>query len=287
MIRCFVCKVLYCLSLLCVFITVVWGVVVFNRSTLCKTKANILFLGNSRIQFGIDDRLIPNSLNAGLNADNYVFSYLKLKLLKKYNPQIDTLFLGIDNVSVFHYFQVSGDKFHPFFWDLLTVEDWFFFLKNDRAIFQSPLEWLKILYPLKSYMGSVSFQQLGIGGFSELHRDKLKIDIDRYYKQKRNTSISKEENISLFQDLYLRKIISFCNQKNIKLFLLNMPSYPINNNESDDLGKYIHSNFSEIPYYDFRSTHLPDSCYGDISHLNYKGARAFTEIFYNVVWFEK
>lgn len=281
MVRLFIHKVLLYVAFVCLFIITVWGVVVFNRPLLCKTDANVLFLGNSRIQYGIDDRLIPKSLNVGLNADNYVFAYLKLKLLKKYNPQIDTLFLGVDEASVFHYFQISGDKFHPFFWDVLTVDDWLFFLKNDRAIFQSPLEWLKILYPLKSYIEPVSFQQLGIGGFSELIRDKLQVDIEKH-KDVEEGHASKKR-INLFQDLYLKKIVSFCCQENIKLFFLNMPSYPIGDKDSDDLRNYALS-FKDIPYYDFETVQLPDSCYGDISHLNYKGAKIFTEIFRNTVW---
>lgn len=280
MIRLFIYKVSLYVAFACLFIIIVWSIVVFNRPLLCKTDANVLFLGNSRIQYGIDDSLIPNSLNAGLNADNYVFSYLKLKLLKKYNPQIDTLFLGVDEASVFHYFQVSGDKFHPFFWDVLTIDDWSFFLKNDRAIFQSPLEWLKILYPLKSYIKSISFQQLGIGGFSELHRDKLQVDIEKHKDVEE--AYSPEERINLFQDLYLKKIVSFCRQENIQLFFLNMPSFQIGDKDSGDLRNYVLS-FKGIPYYDFETVQLPDSCYGDIAHLNYKGAKVFTKMFYNTI----
>lgn len=32
-----------------------------------------------------------------------------------------------------------------------------------------------------------------------------------------------------------------------------------------------------MPFYDYELMQLPDSCYGDASHLNYRGARIISE----------
>lgn len=275
--RVFICKLCKLLILLFSLLLIFWGVIIHNRAEICKIDANILFLGNSRVQYGIDDRLIPRAFNAGLNADNYVFSYLKLKLLKKYNPQIDTLYLGYDAPSVYNYFEkTTNDKFHPYFWDILDKDDWLFFIENDSDIFTSPLHWLKILYPLRSYISEVSFQNLGLGGFSELYRDKLREDIELMKGNKKN-GVKVQPN--LLQKKYLDKIVSFCHRENIELYFINMPSYTKDTNE--DLWNNKLLNYENIRYYDFECIELPDSCYGDITHLNYRGAKVFTSFMIN------
>lgn len=249
-----------------------WKAITFNRSELCKTNKEILFLGNSRIQYGINDDSLHNVLNLGLNADNYFFSYLKLKLMKKYNPQINTVYLGYDKASIFHYFKSSEDKFHPFYWDLLDSQDINFIIKEDRTCLSSPLHWLKILYPLLSFTKKIDIKELGIGGYTPLKRDKLQQAIQNYQQTK------EEDTIEQKQMTYLTKIVHFCQENNIQLYFINMPSYPISYNKEIDcrLDSLAATQYPKIKYYDYEFIHLPDSCYGDIYHINYKGANTFT-----------
>ena len=272
MIKKFILRCLLFISCFIMIIIFAWNFITYNREELCKTEANILFLGNSRIQYGVNDQIIPNTLNVGLNADNYVFSYLKLKLLKRYNPQIDTLILGYDKATLTHYFQISDEKFHPFFWDLLDYDDWIFFLKHDTNIFMSPLNWLKILFPIKSHFATIKFQELGIGGYYDLYRDKLAEAIQQYQKSASNI------NTDELQEFYLKKIVHFCSSNNIKVIFLNMPSHPITYNLAEDkfLKQYAATHYSEIPYWDYEFIELPDSCYGDLTHINYRGAKSIS-----------
>lgn len=261
-----------------IFITSIllcWKVITFNRRELCKTNKEILLLGNSRIQYGINDDSLHNVLNLGLNADNYFFSYLKLKLMKKYNSQINTVYLGYDKTSIFHYFKSSEDKFHPFYWDLLDMEDIKFIFNEDRACLSSPLHWLKILYPLLSFTEKIDIKELGIGGYTYLKRDKLQQAIQNFKQLEEDTEIEQK------QILYLDKIIHFCQENNMQLYFLNMPSYPISYNKRNDekLDSIAITQYPQIKYYDYEFIYLPDSCYGDIYHINYKGANAFTSLF--------
>lgn len=250
-----------------------WNALLIHRESICKTNANKLFLGTSRIQFSIDDRMIPNALNAGLNADDYIFSYLKLKLLKKYNHQIDTVYLICDRGTVYSSFHISEDKFHPYYWDLLDLEDWNKIIRYDRACFSLPLYWLKILPLVKSYFGPVSFQDLGIGQFSELYRNKLQEDIRR-----KKDNFSENYSVDKMQKFYLDRIVEFCRQNHIQLFFLNTPSHKssFNKKAEDILDDFLKTNYSDVVYYDFEYIDIPDSCFGDVGHLNYKGAKYFT-----------
>lgn len=251
------------------------NILVAHRGDICKTDAHILFLGTSRIQYSVNDRLLANTLNAGLNADNYIFSYFKLQLLHKYNPQIDTLFLIYDASTIFHSFNVSDEKFHPFYWDLLDSDDFKNILLYDRDCFSTPLQWLKIKVPLESYFKDVKFQDLGIGQYSDLFRDKLPEDIERWKKSAKQNC---ELHIDTMQSIYLHKIVSFCREKNVKLFLINPPTYKLAYDVNTDrlLDSYVKKKYPDIPYLDFEFISVPDSCFGDMSHLNYRGADYFT-----------
>ena len=264
-----------------------WSVLVCHREKICKTDAHLLFLGTSRIQYSVNDMMIARCLNAGLNADDYIFSYLKLKLLHKYNPQIDTLFLIYDASTLFHSFRVSDEKFHPFYWDLLDREDVKNILLYDRNCFSRTLQWLKIKAPLESYYKDVKFENLGIGQYSDLYREKLYEDIERW-KQ----SIQKnhaESNVDAMQSIYLDKIVRYCNKQNIRLFLINTPTYKLAYNIQADtlLDSYIKKKYPDIPYLDFEFISVPDSCFGDMSHLNYKGARYFTKFLIDTLKLQK
>lgn len=255
------------------FLLLFWAIILVHREEICKTSANKLFLGTSRIQYSIDDRMIPKSLNAGLNADNYIFSYLKLKLLKKYNPQIDTVYIICDRGTIYSSFHVSEDKFHPFYWDLLDWEDWKNIVRYDRACFSLPLYWQKVLPLVKAYLVPVSFQELGIGQFSELERNKLQEDIRR---QKKN--LSDNYFVDKMQKLYLDRIVEFCKLNQIQLFFLNTPSHKSSFNKKTEgmIDDFLKTNYSDVVYYDFEYIDIPDSCFGDVEHLNYKGAKYFT-----------
>lgn len=41
--------------------------------------------------------------------------------------------------------------------------------------------------------------------------------------------------------------------------------------------KFYQENYSHIKFYDFRTLNLPDSCFRDLDHLNYKGAKIFSD----------
>ncbi|GHT65454.1 hypothetical protein AGMMS50239_25330 [Bacteroidia bacterium] len=79
--------------------------------------------------------------------------------------------------------------------------------------------------------------------------------------------------------LLLRRIVRiFCNEKEVKLILFNTPVYQVD--KYTDQAKFDSLRIAILPdvdYMDFSDFLLPDSCYGDIGHLNYHGAEIFSE----------
>ncbi len=260
-------------------VTALWIFVIWKRANVCyNEKATTLVLGSSRIQYSFDDSIVPNSWNVGLNADNYNIMLLKLKLLHHYNPQIKNLVLLCDQDLIYHYFSGVEYKLHPYYWDFMTFDDFLFILKNDKILLYTPLQWLKILYPIKSFFGDIKFNELGIGGYTKLERNKLKEDLAR---EEHNANNSERRTPNINQILYLNKIIDYCNNNQIEITFINSPSYPTKNiiEGNKALKEFINTTYSNIKFIDYELINFPDSCYGDIGHLNYHGATIFSKKF--------
>ena len=260
-----------------------WKTVTWTRPQLCQhSDATILVMGNSRIQYGFDDHQVPYTWNVGLNADNYNIIYWKLKTLHQYNPQIKKVLIEVDNATLFGYFHGVEYKLHPYYWDVMNTEDWLDLIIEDRTILLYPFDWMKILFPLKSLISPIAFQDLGIGSYTCLQRDKLQedLDIENQTRKKRKESISNKSLVDDFQLKYLNKIVEYCHSHNICVEFINMPSYPIESIKHSNLrlSKFVKRTFPNIPFHNYELMELPDSCYGDISHLNYRGANTIAPI---------
>lgn len=136
--------------------------------------------------------------------------------------------------------------------------------------------YLKILLPLKSLVSTITCQDLGIGGYTRLERDKLSED---QALKDCDSPRKSAPRIHAYNVSYLRKIYDYCQKHHLELIFFNMPSYPthgiIEGNKS--LHRFVEENYPNVPYFDYELMQLPDSCYGDASHLNYRGAKIISE----------
>lgn len=265
------------MAVLAMLMFCVWKSVTWTRDDLCyHSEATTLVLGNSRVQYGFDDSLMPGTWNSAVNADNYNVIYWRLKMLHQRNPQLQRVMVICDQTQVYNYFKNIPDKVHPYYWDVMTVEDWWRLVVHDSGILLNPLHFLKVLLPLKSLVSPISYQDLGIGGYTRLERDKLRTD--QAIKDK-DTPRESVPQIHAYNVSYLRKIYNYCQEHHLKLIFFNMPSYPtqavIDGNKY--LHRFVEENYPDVPFYDYELMQLPDSCYGDASHLNYRGARVISE----------
>ena len=60
------------------------------------------------------------------------------------------------------------------------------------------------------------------------------------------------------------------------IILLATPQHHMSKIDTLTYKQYHQQNYKEIKFYDFRSLQLPDSCFGDLNHLNHKGAKIFS-----------
>ena len=118
-----------------------------------------------------------------------------------------------------------------------------------------------------------------LGGYLYLERDKLKEDIkrknDEQFRDDRNfISVENLDKLNLY---FLDQIVAYCNKNGIVLCFIIPPQHKLAS-EDMSLCNQLHDKcYADIPFYNFRYMELPDSCFGDLGHLNYRGAKVFSE----------
>jgi hypothetical protein len=207
-----------------------------------------------------------------------LYTYAKLKRFLDENAHIDTVMLS------FHYSTLEEDDWVweesyvmykiPSYLTLLGREEIGVFARKKmsllKSVFHPPLT-----LPLKFIKrgGHLSYKDLGIGGYQRSDRNKLQEDIAL-----RQNNQTEKAGISFYQKEYLLKIAALCKSRNVELILINAPTYrPETYGSLDLLNEFRETYLPDVTYWDYSAFPLPDDAYGDIDHLNRKGAEIFSK----------
>lgn len=132
------------------------------------------------------------------------------------------------------------------------------------------------MYYSINFINQGDYKAIKFGRYLYLKRNKLEEAINRFEPEKNIVALS-ELHIK-----YLVKIIEFCKEKNIQLIFITTPHHKYflekNNSYIQTINSYIYSFVGNHTYLDFSSFKFPsDEYYGDLTHLNYKGATYFSK----------
>jgi hypothetical protein len=272
----------FCLNAAIVAVAVAVVYFVLSRvSFVIPGDKNILVLGDSHTECAIDDSIFTRSFNISQSGTAYLYSYTKLRKFLAVNPHIDTVLLSFHGGSIQKSLDewILGDRYIlgriPQYFSLLRTEELSLFVKNPAfysALVKLPMKSIGAL--LKFMIGrTLTYKDWYIGGYFKLDRDRLQQALEQ---QENNTVV--ETEYSGYQIDYLLKIVELCNERGVELILFNAPTY--------DAGKY--GNLRALNdfytaycggtrYLDYSDFPLPDYGYGDIGHLNFKGAEIFSQ----------
>lgn len=272
------------LALVIFMLVLFWSFLTLTRAKYCTTNAHILICGNSTVEYGVDDSLIPNSLNIGFNADHMDFIYAKIKMIKKYSPAVDTILIAVDDAMIEKNVTqgYNSELHHPYYYDQYSVGDIWYILNN------SSLNWIEstIARPcravhIKTILGdigknSMSFKALGIGGYYHLDRHKLEEDINISNDKDSELSTCCETDKYSYSIYFLNRIKDFCDKNDMKLIFFTTPKH---SKAQTYNYKYICNEFfPDVELFDFTILPLSDMYFGDTYHLNTAGAQYFTPI---------
>ncbi len=266
--------------------------IAITRSLLLRTDltfptgTNTLVLGDSQVEWAVNDSLIPRTVNLAQGGEAYLYSYAKAKHFFEANPDLDTLWLSFNYMALDHVQDTltRSDRYIkfklPFNFFLLDATDACIFLGLPKAyitLAQTPF--IRWGFIRKAVRGPTNYKDLNFGGYSGTTEQKLKKDLSvRANEQKLGTTRPPEFGAARDQVEYLQRTIDLCRANGVTCILLNTPVHPVAQKGSDTTAyyAYIQQHFPDQPFFDHSSWQFPDSCFRDAVHLNAHGATRYT-----------
>lgn len=243
----------------------------FNNAS--NLEYELLILGNSRTYRGINpEKLSYTSFNFSHDNDSYNQIYYKLKYLIDVEKDIKYLILGLD------YFQFSfkSDTRNYVYADFLDnkyMDDF-----EESSVFVKKMDY---------YFSNINPKKI-LSLYPKENKPFLR-ENGQYIKPgfaNETDTITRDMNRLDFQIKYFDRILSLCDKKSIKVFIVNLPTRQnelnsYTNNEIDEFDNFIKSyvdnkyvfylNFSKFEGFTTKD-------YTDITHFNENAANHFTEI---------
>ncbi|MBK9761940.1 MAG: hypothetical protein IPO87_00920 [Flavobacteriales bacterium] len=273
--------------LFCILVVFAVGWLMGRASFELPAEVNTVVLGDSHVECAINDTILDQTVNLSMAGEAYLYSYLKAKTILKANPQVDTLWLAYDFNSLEEWKDTltRSERYNkyklPFHFFMLDAEDLHLFV--DQFSFYSVLArtpYMRRRFIKLALRSSTTYQDLKIGGYQYLVRDRLKADVakkDSAYLEHavRTPHFGK----AMDQVEYLDKIVALCKERNVTCILLNTPTHSVVARDADTSAYYAYwcNHLQGTTLWDHSAWELPDSCFGDATHLNHWGAERYSE----------
>lgn len=274
------CKFVVATTLIFTVLLLVTGFLVKENFNYKLTDKKILILGDSHTLCGVDDAIIPNSINLSESADTYFYSYLKLREFCDRNENITKVVLGFSehNVSDSQDTWLKSESinnkklmFYYFLFDLKDLQNFsqinpFHLIKNSARIIKGNIGHLYRIYK------GAPVNEFGIGTHLKLYKN---VENTLEIKPNKNTVVQDSKYAEA--DLqYLKKIYKYCENNKIELILLNSPVLKKNNSYNDHYLKTYHKFLNNAQLLDFSNLIKDKRYFNDIDHLNSDGAIFFS-----------
>ena len=268
------------------------GVLFTNIYVTEKAEFNLnqnskyIILGHSHSECAYNDSLINDFSNLSQSGESYFYTYQKLKMILGQNIHIKAVFIELSNNQIIDQMNewIWGDKYLSHYYSTYSP---FMTLADNKLIAEHNIFGLLNVLPvsfknnfLNIFTNNLNYSNK-IGSYNYLVRDKTDslLSADDYLKD----SIDYQKGVSIRNIEYLDKIIDYCLKSGKKVYLLRSPLHPKYvgyKNESIFKG-IISSKYSKIDFFDFSKFPLLNSEFGDLDHLNYRGAKIYS------IWFNK
>lgn len=236
----------------------------------------IAFLGNSTVELAIDDSLVPGLSNRARSGEGPDMVYAKIKLLKKFNPSLDTIVVGFDDMILDNTTFAAPMSPKCIVLDQFDIDDWLLNLRyycidtNEQflsSLFHS-YSVVPLLYP--AYNNYSSF-----GGYQP--KDVvMDAQEEAAAKEPAPERVLGDSTFPYLCRHYFDRIVEFCNRNDITLFFFSTPKHHSVRREIDVFKQAHDVYYPDVRLIDFSEMELPDSCYADPVHVNSAGAAIVT-----------
>jgi hypothetical protein len=256
-----------------------------------SNTTNYIVLGDSEPECSFNDSLINNLINLSNSGESYFYTYLKARKIIPNNKQIQAVFIGFSNNSI----SMSADSTIwndlylpirlPTYFPLMDYDHIRLLRKKNKDFLNFvPKSILRNIFRNYKYLlcKEKGFKKDDrFGSYLYLSRNKTdSIVLDASQKGEPGKTPYHLSHLSI---KYLSKLINFCGEHKIKTFIIRSPVHEISN---DSLNKQffqelLPAEYSNIEFLDFSKFPLSNSEFGDLEHINHKGAYKFS------MWFDR
>jgi hypothetical protein len=252
-----------------------------NKALLNNYKVsenvNNLFIGDSHVMHGINDSIVPNSINLSLNSESYYYSFYKIKGITQNNPSIKNIFLGFSYHSLSSYYEEY--EFGKFSKDVSTT--YFFIMPFHEQIRLIEINYLQLPAFFRNMLIKGIYPSFYGNYENEFYRSCA---TDSSMDKRLLFQFYNSGHVLPFSIInidYLHKIVNYCRTHQLNLVLVNTPEHEYYKKRIPI--KYIKKyaqiiNALKIPVIDFHDLNLDDSCFiPDGDHVSRKGAIILSE----------
>ncbi len=269
-----------------ILLSMLIGFLLLNRyfaNFKMKKSSPILIVGHSHSECAYNDSLINDVANFSQSGESYFYTYFKTKKLIEKNPEIQTILIEFSNnqININMNDWIWAEKYisyrFPKYGSFMNINSYLILLEQNPKSFSSSTRIL-IKNCIKNTFTGYEFQE-DIGGYFYLERDKTDSLVTNF------PTISKLKNrkqeLSEYNIEYLRKTVNYLMSKNKKVFLIRSPLHKMYEGYSNEeqFQQILISKFSDVEFLDFSQFPLSNSEFGDLEHLNHKGATKFSHWF--------
>jgi hypothetical protein len=247
----------------------------------------MLVIGHSHPECAFNDSLIDGLCNCSNSGEAYFYTFLKTKKIIEQNPQIKTVFIEFSNNQITKHMndRIWGDKGElprfPQYASFLGKDDFLLLYKNNSKGVKKNL-------PI-AFRNNVNRVITGLhsnikGGYRYLIRDKTDSLLVAQEKEKKiAVDSANNDELSDTNIAYLTKLIELLKENHIKIYLIRSPLHKkYEGYENEQIFQSVLSaKFSDMEFLDFSKYPLLNSEFGDLGHLNYRGAKRFS------LWFNR
>jgi hypothetical protein len=272
-----------------------------------RKDVTVLVAGDSHAETAINPALLPHAENIACSAENYFYTYYKLRHFLERNRQITTVVLAFSWHNFPRNYQESFlfgdvpskiDKYFP-----LLDQEGRDIVKSWKSSYLVP--WLRYTagLPLRGYLERFPPRKmLGMnltrddfaffGGYrkinkSNINQDEINSKLKLYFDDPNGTA---SESSSYLTE-YLDKIIRLCSEHNVTVVLFNAPVYKDYRNgvpagaikSFDTIRMKITSKYSNVRYIDYSNMNIPAKYFSNGDHVNALGAVIVTKSLKNIL----
>jgi len=241
---------------------------------------DIVILGNSHAELGIDDRFLFKTINLSRSAHSFFENYHKLKYLTA-NNKIQRVILEVNHTDLTKHaedlFILSDPVLKGEFGNYLGMSSMADLIElSSYSSFKSVT--LSHFNSLDQALIELCFKKKNYSSFGGYLPFKRNLNLDSLYTEVKKDISFDRSQLANYNLILLDKIVEHCIKNQLELIFITSPvhSYYLELYDEIKLDSILSIRYPQIMHLNFSRYSVVENGYADLGHLNSIGAADFT-----------